>query len=80
MRQCILFKAFGSQRGVIFPSVLVSVILVLYGSNQLAALGFLPFMLKFLEVLILTHYGANFPKDAFRKSKKKSLEQLTTLF
>ena len=32
--------------GVISPSVLVSVILVLYGGNQLAALGFLPYMLK----------------------------------
>lgn len=32
--------------GVISPSVLVSVILVLYGGNQLAALGFLPFYFK----------------------------------
>ena len=32
--------------GVVSPSVLVAVILVLYGGNQLSALGFLPYMMK----------------------------------
>jgi uncharacterized membrane protein (DUF106 family) len=32
--------------GVISPSVSFSVILVIYGGNQLAALGFLPYLLK----------------------------------
>jgi ABC-2 type transport system permease protein len=39
--------------GVISPSVLVSVILVLYGGNQLSALGFLPYMLKLPNPMLI---------------------------
>lgn len=46
--------------GVVSPSVLVAVILVLYGGNQLSVLGFLPYMIKLPHpMLIMALAGAS---------------------
>ncbi len=46
--------------GVASPSVLVAIILVLYGGNQLSALGFLPYMIELPNpMLIMVLAGAS---------------------